>query len=313
MAKLWIYTAVVCVIGSWFSPFLFNAAMALTEVSSQKTLNGPLRWLAGLCADTGLWKFQTISMLLAAVALFLPWVNWLTTGHLALRRPPAMGQALQPNPNGPRQLVIGLLSVCGVCVLVGLAMVPLGMANLRPGTASLLGQILLVLPWTLVLAALIELMMRGVVFGLFLRSFPPLTAMALAAFFYALAWNLFPNADIDVPDPESSGAGFTLFGETISQLGTWRGMMVAFLPMLVLGFILGYARWRTASLWLPIGLHAGIMLARTMISSVLEFDVLYGFGSSTQTQQMLSGVGIVAALVMVSLLARNDGLPHHER
>jgi hypothetical protein len=55
------------------------------------------------------------------------------------------------------------------------------------------------------------------------------------------------------------------------------------------------------------------MLAREMISSLLEFDVLYGFGSSTQTQQMLSGVGIVAALVMVSLLARDDGLPHHER
>ena len=49
--KVWLYAAASVWLGAWISPLLYNAGKALAEVSQGKTTNGPLEWLAAVCAS----------------------------------------------------------------------------------------------------------------------------------------------------------------------------------------------------------------------------------------------------------------------
>ena len=49
-------------------------------------------------------------------------------------------------------------------------------------------------------------------------------------------------------------AGFYLLGQILTRFGDPVPMISGFGTLLVVGLVLGYARWRTASLWLPAGL-----------------------------------------------------------
>jgi len=70
-----------------------------------------------------------------------------------------------------------------------------------------------------------------------------------------------------VLDPESAGAGFAMLGLLVKRLAEPRVFMVELLPWLALGGLLGYARWRTAAMWLPVGLHAGWLVSNRLLQA----------------------------------------------
>ena len=49
-----------------------------------------------------------------------------------------------------------------------------------------------------------------------------------------------------------------------------------FAPLLALGLVLAYARWRTASLWLPIGMHAGWLTAKNILNGMVADETTGG-------------------------------------
>ncbi len=73
-----------------------------------------------------------------------------------------------------------------------------------------------------------------------------------------------PQPGLDVADPEAAGTGFEMLRLLAGRFADWRCVCGHFLPLLALGGVLAYARWRTASLWLPVGLHTGWLFARAM-------------------------------------------------
>ncbi len=75
--KVWLYAAATVALGAWISPWLYNAGKALAEVSSNKTTNGPLEWLAGVCRTADFPRYYEAGLLLAAAVLFFPWLEWL--------------------------------------------------------------------------------------------------------------------------------------------------------------------------------------------------------------------------------------------
>ena len=281
--KLWLYAAASVALGAWISPLLYNAGKALAEVSASKTTNGPLEWLAGVCRGAGFPSFYQAGLLIAAVVLFFPWMEWIQArrgvtvesgnGPWLLRLPtgarmPQHGQPLRENLRGLWHGCAGFLLVSGLLLPMGVALVPAGIFTLRYpaeglGVCSLKTLLAVVVP-----AVVMEVAFRGVAMGIFLRAMKPATALGMSAAFFAVSLSVIPPLGVNVPDPEAAGTGFELLGLVALRLADWQGICGNFLPLLALGGVLAYARWRTASLWLPIGLHTGWLFAKGMLGAL---------------------------------------------
>ena len=102
-----------------------------------------------------------------------------------------------------------------------------------------------------------ETLFRGVLLGIFLRAMRPAPAIATLSFLFAFVHFLQPPPMVRVPDPEAMNAGFVLLGQIFGRFADPMSMVSRFLILAAVGVVLAYARYRTASLWLPIGLHVG--------------------------------------------------------
>ena len=281
--KLWLYAAASVALGAWISPLLYNAGKALAEVSVNKTTNGLLEWLAGVCRLADFPRFYQAGLLIAAVVLFFPWMEWLQArrsvsvesggGPWLLRLPsgawiPEHGQPLQENLRGLWHGCSGFLLVSGLLLPMGVALVPAGLFTLRYPAEGLGICALKILVAVVLPAVVMEVAFRGVAMGIFLRAMKPSTALGMSAVFFALVLSVSPPPGVNVPDPEAAGTGFKLLGLVALHMADWQGLCGNFLPLLALGGVLAYARWRTASLWLPIGLHTGWLFAKGMLGAL---------------------------------------------
>ncbi len=84
------------------------------------------------------------------------------------------------------------------------------------------------------------------------------------------------------------------------------------MPLLALGAMLAYARWRTASLWLPIGLHAGWIFINGVLAAVTVAShpdsILWVISGIPLKQGLVPLVGIVLIGVIANyLITPRDG------
>ena len=318
--KVWLYAAASVALGAWISPLLYNAGKALAEVSSAKTTNGFLKWLADVCREADFPKFYGASLLLAAGILFLPWMEWIHArrgdrvkgaGPWKMRLPDgarmsSRGQPLEKYPRGLWHACAGFLLVAGLLLSMGVALVPAGFFTLRNPPEGMALLAVKTLVGAFVLAVLMEVFFRGIAMGIFLRAMRPAAALGLSATFFALALSVIPPAGVNVLDPDASGTGFELLGRVADGFAEWRNVLRYFAPLLALGVVLAYARWRTKSLWLPIGLHTGWLFSKGMLAKL----------SATAGAPLLSGglfqqgfvpmVAIVLAGVLAHYLTANQ-------
>jgi membrane protease YdiL (CAAX protease family) len=312
--KLWLYAAASVLLGAWVSPLIFNAGKALAEVSRHKTTNDFLEWLAGYCAKADFPQFYQAGLLFAAVLLFFPWIEWHGSqrkepGGLKARRAPLTeGQPLRKNLLASWQACGGFMVASAVLLTLGMALVPTGMAALKSPGHELGLLAIRVLPWSIGLAIVMEILFRGVAFGIFLRAMQPASAIAMSALFFSLVMAMNPPAEMNVADPEASGIGFELLGMVMARLADWRGLLETLVPLGLLGLMLAYARWRTASLWLPIGLHTGWrfgqeLLARMTVGTTLAGKLLQ------QSAVPLVAILLTGAVVHLMTPSRDHAKP----
>jgi membrane protease YdiL (CAAX protease family) len=282
--KVWLYAAASVWLGAWFSPLLYNAGKALAEVSQGKTTNGPLEWLAGRCQHAEFSTFFLASMILAAALLFFPWMEWLharrgaalASGPWGLRLPDGArvstrGQRLEKNPHGPWHLCAGFLLLAGLLLPMGIALVAAGWFKLRlPTDISLAAHLMRTVMQASVIALVAEVLFRGIVLGVFLRAMRPAAALGMSAAFFALVASLVPPAGLHVADPEARGVGFDMVRMLALRFADGPALLENFAPLLALGLVLAYARWRTASLWLPIGMHVGWLTAKSILNGMVS-------------------------------------------
>jgi membrane protease YdiL (CAAX protease family) len=280
---VWFYAAACVVLAAWVSPVFYNAGKALAEVCAHKATNGPLDWVAGHCREADFRQFYLLGLWFAALLLFLPWMEWLHArrdespsgggGPWGLRIPRSSclsggGQRLWNNLRGPWHAFAGFLLVGGLMLPMGVALVPAGFFSMQPPGGGFLPLALRVLLWSGLLALVMELFFRGVAMGVFLRAMAPATAIGMSAAYFALVISMIPPPGMDVADPEAAGIGFELLRKLLARFGDWREVLTGITPLLALGVVLAYARWRTASLWLPAGLHTGWLFARGMLAEL---------------------------------------------
>lgn len=317
--KVWLYAAASVVLGAWFAPLLYNAGKALAEVSSAKQTNGFLEWLAGICRVAEFPRFFETSVLIAAGILFLPLIGWLSGGRAAKKegnwkvrlpegaRGPETGQRLLPNPCGFRQGVVGFLLVTVLFLLIAGVLILAGVLHWKNPGEPLLRVLLRGWILAFVLAVFQEILFRGIALGIFLRAMRPATALGLSAVLFALVHFLNSPPGLDVADPDAAGVGFEMLKKIAAQFSEPRGVFGVFSPLLALGFVLAYARWRTASLYLPIGLHTGWIFVNGLLGSVTlatssPDSAMWVVAGTSLDQGLVPLAGIVLAGVLANHL-----------
>jgi len=103
-----------------------------------------------------------------------------------------------------------------------------------------------------------EILFRGFVLGLLLRSMRVSTAVFWTTFVFALVHFLKPPEHVSVADDAVGwGTGFWLIGQILANFGHVEFLLADFCTLFAVGLVLAQARVRTRALWCSMGLHAG--------------------------------------------------------
>jgi membrane protease YdiL (CAAX protease family) len=285
--KIFAYVAATLVLAAVISPWLYQLGKGLAEVTADKQTNSLIRWVAEAAERSEFPRFFTRALMLSAVVLLFPFIAWLRLGQppgsyrdtpWSLRLPDNVvvtdrGQPLRRNPNGWLQLFTGFILAAGLLLLSGWLMIQAGFFMWKDAAESTRGTVNKIpeaIQWAKVLrkgaasavtvSVVEELLFRGVLLGIFLRAMRPATAIGLLSFLFAFVHFLKPPAFSKVPDPEALNSGFLLLGQIFGQFADPLNFLSRIAIYAAVGVVLAYARYRTASLWLPIGIHIGWVL-----------------------------------------------------
>lgn len=119
-----------------------------------------------------------------------------------------------------------------------------------------------------------ELIFRGLLLGLWLRACSLWTAFIGSSLMFSFVHFLKPPPGTVIADPHSWHSGFEILGSTLGHFSNPLFFITNFATLALLGLVLAWCRVRTFSLWMPIGLHAGLVFALKCfsMSSNLNFD-----------------------------------------
>lgn len=218
-----------------------------------------LFWSAQSLAAHGVFPFLTTyefdtffrrAILVAAALLLWPLLGFSHTRGLS-------DLCLLPNPRWVRDLCAGaLLSIIPVLVC-SYVLVKLHIYSFRHVLIwSRLGKVVVA---TISVPLIEETFFRGIVLGLLLRTgrrFLPI--IAVSALFALVHFFKGPNHAATIVTWSS---GFQSIAQAFAGFGDPKIVASGFATLFLIGCILADARILTNSLWLPIGLHAGWILA----------------------------------------------------
>lgn len=117
-----------------------------------------------------------------------------------------------------------------------------------------------------------ELVFRGLLLSLWLRACSLRAAYIGSALMFSFMHFLSPPDGMEIPDPRAWHAGFEILGSTLGHFSSPAFFVTEFLTLTLLGLLLAYCRIRTFSLWLPIGIHAGLVFALKSFSMTRRLD-----------------------------------------
>ena len=289
--KVWLYAAVSVVLGAWISPLLYNAGKALAEISAHKVTNGIIERIGEICRAADFPTFYVVGILLVACLMFLPWMEWAharcADAFLGIRR--------------PWLACVGFLTMTGLLVIPGIALMFAGHSMHSPA-GGVFSMVLQILAAVIIPATVMEIFFRGIVMGVFLRAMRPAFALGMSAALFAIVLPLITAPGLNVADPEAAGIGFELLGKSIMRFADWKMIATTFVPLLMLGGVLGHARLRTASLGLPIGLQTGWLAANGLLDRLHQ-------NSGLLQQGFIPMAAIVLTAVMMRFL---PATPHDD-
>jgi membrane protease YdiL (CAAX protease family) len=261
--KVVVFVALAIWLGAWTATFFYNAGMALAEVTADKRTNGLFRELGEIFRGEEFPRFFAGTLVGVAGLLAVPFlkaVDW--RGQVARGRDWRKGMA-------------AFLLMAVIFGVMGFWLVEAGwLVKGREISGWKLWA------WAGLLVVGEEWLFRGVVMGIFMKAMRGKAAIAWMAGLFALVHFLRPPAGFNVPDPDASGVGFELLGLLLGRLAQPSVWVLEILPLLAMGGLLGLARWRTGGWWLPLGLHAGWVVAN---------DLLVGFPSAARGHWLIGG------------------------
>ena len=244
------YLLLTILAGAAFAPVLFKLGATTVGIIDQFRLGGrPFGWLRKVAAESDFNRYFNRSVLIAALFGLVPTLKLLNMRwrDLGLRR----------DPHRLRHLGIGFLLAAGLLFQMGACLALAGLFGIK-SRMEWLPALQTAAITAASVAVLEELVFRGMLTGLLQRSLGKWPTLLAVASLFAILHFVQPPPDLAIP-PESVTAtsGFRLAGIIFSGFADPETLAAEFATLLVVGLLLGYARMRTDSLWLPVGLHAG--------------------------------------------------------
>lgn len=286
--KIFLYLVVALGLGALVAPPIFWAGQALAS-------SGTSTWLAGFPFHRVLSRCLQVS----TIVLLWPALRW-----IGLRSRAELN--LRTNPLAVADVVVGFVLSAGIVALLTAIYLLGGMFVFRPEADwTGLGRII---PTAIVVSIVEETVFRGVVLGICLWTLPRTGAIAVTTLFFAVVHFLKPAKSALPPDAVRWWSG--LVEATNFAPGLPDGWLLFFglASLFVAGWILGKASVRTHSLWLPIGLHAGWVLAQQTSNLFLRpapedaSSLLPWAGPNVVSGAVPTGLLPLAALILTAFL-----------
>lgn len=253
------------------APHLYDAGKNLAESAAAKEYPAAIESIASSAGRAKIDRFFSRSLLISALVM-LPLLI-LRVKRLP-RDPEADAYALRKSPWGNRLAHLGGGLVIGAASLGALAVVlEISGAAVPRDTELSAGKFLSKAFMPALGAGVIEeLIFRGLLLGLWLRACSARTAWVGSSVMFAFVHFLSPPDGMVITDPRAWHAGFEILGGTLGHFADPAFFVTEFATLTLLGLILGWCRLRTYSLWLPIGLHAGLVFALKTFSMTRTLD-----------------------------------------
>ena len=230
------------------------------------------------------------AMLVAALVLLWPAVRALRVGSWR-------DLGLRPDGRRWRHLALGFALAAGGLWLLGLGFVEMGWYGPRK-----------VVPWGAMLGFLVaaaavacveEGFFRGALQGLVGRTASAAGALVfVAALFAVLHFLKPPEGAVDLGEI-GWWSGFEYLPRVFWQWGDLRLVLGGLATLFAVGLVLGYARWRTQALWLPVGLHAGWVFALKSFSATTRHTAPNNLWIG---ESLYYGLAPLAVVVLTGLL-----------
>ncbi len=253
-ARLLLYLAGVILLGALLAPPLFWLGQAVIA-------HGVLPSLAKFDFESYFHR----ALLIAAVALLWPLFR-----VLQVRSWRDLG--LEKNSRAGADLGMGFVIAAIPLLCCGAVIIALHIYSLRRG--FLWHKMPDVLFAASIVPILEELLFRGFILGVLLRGFSRLGALLLTSAFFSIVHFLKAPEATTPNDAVRWFSGFDSIAHSFGQFSDPMLLAGGFLTLFAIGCILADARLRTASLWLPIGLHAGWIFANGTFSKAAHREAL---------------------------------------
>lgn len=252
--KVLVFVAGSILIGAILAPFLYWGGKLVVEKAWIADIP-ILEKLHGSMDRARFSRYFNRALVAGALILLFPTLKWLG-GREGQSQTMTERLQIQTNPQRWIHLAAGFLLGAIPLFLLGWFYVERGWYLPRVEHDPLVGIISGALFTAFAVSFLEEFLFRGAltsVFSSILRPWPLLISVAV---FFALVHFLKPPAHADITEVGLL-SGFVMLKIIFGQFGDWYFLAAEFAVLFAVGWVLGYARMVTGSLWLSIGLHAG--------------------------------------------------------
>jgi len=251
-ARLLAYFAATILFGALVGPLLYWAAQGLAA-------RGIFPALAGFEFESYFHR----ALILGALAFLWPFLRWLRIkGRRDLR--------LEPNSHWVRDVIAGFFLAALPVVLCEIFLVQRGVYSMKPGQPW--DEFLAVLPSAIVVPLIEESLFRGLFLGVLLRGLRVWPANLISAAIFSIVH--FLKAPDDTVTTVHWYSGFDSLAHSFDQFQEPMLVLAGFSTLFVIGVILAHARLRTRSLWAPIGLHSGWILASMAFARIARREIV---------------------------------------
>ena len=306
--RILIYISVSLLLAAILSPLLFKAGKNFAEVFANKDTTDTLTWLAKKAAKAEFDTYFKRSLLLAALLGLWPLIRAIrsrrptddyTVWHSLFRRP---GSSFL---SGPHQCTVGFVASSGIFLMMTLLIYILGWRIWDPTVSvnEIPNLALKCLRPAITVSLLEEILFRGLLMGVFLRSFRPAFAIFAISLLFAFVHFLQPPSGTNVSNPYALTAGFemlTLIGQRFlePQLLTF-----SFSSLFLTGIVLAVARHRTGAIWLPLGMHAGWVFSIHLYLKLTERHPDYPQGAGIYLgESVMEGILPLVTLIITGVV-----------
>lgn len=286
ITKILVYFAAVIVLGAILAPPLYWAGQWLASL-------GVLEFLS----ETEFQKFFNRAALFSAILLL-----WPTVRSLRIRNVRELG--LDSDAYWVRHLLVGFAIAALLVAAMAAVYVEFGIYRWKS-----------TLPWgalpklalsAATVAILEECLFRGALLGIFRRAMRPYSALFWTTALFAILHFLKPEDEVNIGTVTWT-SGFELVPKVFHQFGEPITLLAGFSTLFVLGWLFGYATLRTRSLWMSIGMHAGIVFVKMGFSKFTKRDEQFLPWVGQELQIGLVPVGVLLlGLLIVWLWLRHE-------